>query len=272
VLHFKFEPAILKPMLLALGASLASIFAYVATPLQEVVNSAIWEEKAAIELISQTYNPKQGDVVPVDVFIQPTSPVQLSEGMLEIQYTKENLAPGFETVAMLATTTPKLSAAKRIFERPLEFIAVAPGNAQVFATLRTKGGTFTKALMIEVAPAKEQDFPTRRDFSGKWNIDLGSIHGQMELKDIARSLSGSYTLSDGNRGQIEGTRDGTTLRVTFYRGSAPSRYFIDAVFDPRPNADLELRGKAKLMLPTGDGNNPWNEDRQYDFYGVAKAR
>jgi hypothetical protein len=173
---------------------------------------------------------------------------------------------------MLATTTPKLSAAKRVFERSLEFIADAPGKAQVSATLRTKGGTFTQTLAIDVAPAKDQDFPTRRDFSGKWNIDLGSIHGQMELKDIARTLTGSYTLSDGSRGQIEGTRDGKTFRVTFYRGSAPSRYFIDAVFDPKPSADLELRGKAKLLLPTGDKNSPWKEDRQIDFYRVGKVR
>ncbi len=264
--------SILKPLLLALGASLASIFVYVATPLQEIVNSAIWDEKAAIELISQTHDPAQGDVITVDVFIQPTSPVQLSEGVLEIQYTRENLTPGSETAALLATTTPRLAGAKRLFERPLEFIADAPGRAQVSATLKTKGGVFSKALSIDVAPAKEQDFPTRRDFSGKWNIDLGSIHGQMELRDIARTLTGSYTLSDGSRGQIEGTRDGKTLRVTFYRGSAPSRFFIDAVFDPKPSADLELRGKAKLLLPTGDKNDPWKEDRQIDFYGVARAR
>jgi hypothetical protein len=80
----------LKPILLALGASLASIFAYVTTPLQEIVNSAIWDEKASIELISQTHDPKQGDVVTVDVFVQPLSPVQLSEGVLEVHYSKEN--------------------------------------------------------------------------------------------------------------------------------------------------------------------------------------
>jgi hypothetical protein len=159
-----------------------------------------------------------------------------------------------------------------MFGRTLEFIADAPGRAEVAATLKTKSGQFTKVLSLDVSPSADQIYPTRRSFSGAWNIDLGGIHGQMNLRDVARTLTGSYTLSDGGRGQVEGTRDGKTFRVTFYRGSAPSRFFIDATFDPNPDVDLELGGKAKLLLPTGDENNPWAENRQSDFYAVAKAR
>lgn len=264
--------ALLKPVLLVVATSCASVLAYVLTPMNELVNSAIWDEWAEIQVISQSQSPKQGDVITVDVFVQPKSPVPLSEGLLEIGYSAPTLRPGAETTPLLATTTKKISSSTRMFERTLEFIADTPGKAEITVKLKTKYGEFTKILSLDISPSTDQTYPTRRSFSGTWNIDLGGIHGQMDIRDAARTLTGSYTLSDASRGQVEGTRDGKTFRVTFYRGSAPSRFFIDATFDPNPGVDLELRGKAKLLLPTGDKNDPWKEDRQSDFYAVAKAR
>lgn len=264
--------AVLKPVLLTVVASVTSILAFVLTPLNEIVNSAIWDEKAEVLVISQNQNPKQGDVITVDIFVHPKSPVPLSEGLLEITYSTATLRPGVETAPLLTTTTKKIGSSTRILDRTLEFIADAPGKAEITAKLKTKTGEFVKVLSLDVTPSTSQPNPTQRNFSGAWNIDLGSIHGQMDIKDVARTLAGSYVLSDGGRGQVEGSRDGKTFRVTFYRGSSPSRFFIDASFDPNPNADLELRGKAKLLLPTGDKDNPWKEGRQSDFYAVAKAR
>ncbi len=209
--------AYLKPIVLALTTSVASIVAYVATPLQEMVNAAIWDEKASIELVSQNHDPKEGDVIAVDVFIQPLSPVSLSDGILEIQYSKGTLKPGGETSSRLTTTTSKLGSAKRMFEPSLEFIAEVSGDAYVTATLKTnRRATFTKTLSFKIQKIQAQDYPTRRNFSGLWNIDLGGISGRMELKDLARTLTGSYTLTDGSRGQVEGTRDGKT-RISILR-------------------------------------------------------
>jgi hypothetical protein len=205
--------------------------------------------------------------------VQPQGPLAISEGTLKIEYTAATLRAGADSVALLVTPTPKIAASKKVLDRTLEFIADAPGEAKVTATLTTKTKTeFSKALSVEVLPSVSQIYPTRRNFSGKWNIDLGSIHGHMELKDVARTLSGEYKLSDGNYGQIEGSRDGKTFRVTFYRGAAPSRFFIEATFDPNPSADLELKGNARLLIPNPDKNNPWKNDRTLDFYGVAQAR
>ena len=265
--------ALLKPAAVAVAASLTSIVAYVATPLNEYVNSFFWDEKAEILLISQNPNLKQGDVLNVDIIIQPQAPIAISEGTLEIKYTAATLRPGAESVALLATPTPRIAASKRVFDRTLEFIADAPGKAEVSATLTTKAGTvFSKILPVEILPSASQTYPTRRNFSGKWNIDLGSIHGHMEIKDVARTLSGEYKLSDGNYGQIEGSRDGKTFRVTFYRGAAPSRFFVEATFDPNPSEDFELKGNATLLIPSSDKNNPWKQIRKADFYGVAQAR
>ena len=264
----------LTPLLVAVATSIGSVLAYVFTPLKEVVNALVWEEKGEVLLVSQTLNPKQGDVITVDLFVQPRSPVPLSEGVLTISYPAGVLRPGAESVPQLTVTTKKIDASTKLTQRPLEFIADAAGKAHIRATLTTRSRTpFVGSLVVEVAPSTGQEFPTRRSFSGAWNIDLGSIHGVMELKDVARTLTGSYNMSDGSRGLVEGTRDGKTFRVTFYRGgSAPSRYFVDAGFEPNEQPDLELRGKAKLLIATGDRNAPWREDRQLEFYAVARGR
>ena len=60
--------ALVKPMLLAIVTSFASVLAYVVTPLNELINATIWDEKAEIEVISQIRSPKQGDVITVDIF------------------------------------------------------------------------------------------------------------------------------------------------------------------------------------------------------------
>ncbi len=266
--------AVLTPLLVAVATSIGSVLAYVFTPLKEVVNTIVWEEKGEVLLVSQTLNPKQGDVVTVDVFVQPRSPVPLSEGVLTISYPAGTLRPGAETLQQLTVTTRKIDASTKLTQRPLEFIADAAGKAEIRATLTTRSPTpFVGSLVVDIAPSTGQEFPTRRSFSGAWNIDLGSIHGTMELKDVARTLTGSYSMSDGSRGLAEGTRDGKTFRITFYRGgAAPSRYFIAAGFDPNEQVDLELRGKAKLLIATGDHNAPWREDRELEFYAVARGR
>lgn len=266
--------AVLMPLLVAVATSIGSVLAYVFTPLKEVVNAFVWEEKGEVLLVSQTLHPKQGDVVTVDVFVQPRSPVPLSEGVLTISYPTGALRPGSETVQQLTSTTKKIDASTKLTQRPLEFIADAAGKADIRATLTTRSGTpFVGSLLVDVAPSTGQESPTRRSFSGVWNIDLGGIHGSMELKDVARTLTGSYSMSDGSRGLVEGTRDGKIFRVTFYRGgSAPSRYFIDASFEPNEQPDLELRGKAKLLIATGDRTAPWREDRQLEFYALARGR
>ena len=259
-----------KPVAVGVAASLASIVAYVTTPLKEYVNDFFWDEKAELLLISQNSSIKQGDLLNIDIIVLPQAPIAISEGVLKIEYTQATLRPGAESEELLVTTTPKLTASKKVPGNTLEFIADAPGKAEVSAKLITKNGAvFKNSLSFEILPSSGQTYPTTRDFSGKWNIDLAGIHGQMELKDVSRTLNGEYKLSDGQRGQIEGARDGKTFRVTFYRGSSPSRYFIKASFEPNISADLELKGKAELLIPQSDNNDPWKITQEMEFYAVA---
>jgi hypothetical protein len=265
---------VVKFIVIGIVASIGSILVYLLTPFNELINTFIWKEKAEILLISQNSSLQQGEVLNLDVFIQQqSSPVATSEGTLIIDYSKDILRPGAESMSGLTFTTPKLSGSKKLTEKSLDFIADAVGKGEISAQLNTKNGSiFSAKIPVEVFPRNDQGFPTHRNFSGSWNIDLGRIHGTMVLKERARTLAGEYRLSDGRRGQVEGTRDGKTFRITFYMGTAPSRWFIEGTFDPNPQTDLEIQGKAWLMLPAPDQASQWKSVEDTGFHAVAAAR
>lgn len=261
----------LKPILIAIIASIAGIITYVATPLKEYVNTWIWEEKAQVMLYTQNLGLSQGEVLHVDVFIEPESPAPISEGVLKIEYSNATLRPGAETISQLTTATPRITAAKKVNERTLEFIADAPGKAEIVATLRNKGGTFQQRMLMDIGEKKDQLFPTWTDFTGKWNIVLGTTLGIMNLYDKARTINGDYKLRDGSYGQVEGIRDGETFTVTFYRGSVPSKFFIRGKFD-QSKSDKQILGTADLISINADANQPDATLRQMAFEAVAQTR
>lgn len=263
---------LLKPAALAAASSIAGVVAYVSTPLNEWVNSMVWTESAELLLISQLPELPQGQVLHLDVFLRALSPAPVTEGVLTLRYPAALLRPGPEAAAQLTMKTPRTGGTERLTPKPLEFIADAAGEGELTATLQTKNALFTQNLKIRVLPPQQQRYPTRKDFSGRWNIDLGGIHGFMEIKDSARSLTGEYHLGDGTGGQIEGTRDGKTFRANFYRGAAPSRLSVDGTFDPAPGTDLEVRGKATVLVPTGQEATPWRSTRVMEFNAIASAR
>ncbi len=265
---------VVKFIVIGIVASVGSILVYLLTPLNELVNTLIWTEKAEILLISQNSSLQQGEVLNLDVFIQQqSSPVDISEGTLTIDYSKDILRPGAVSMSGLTFTTPKISGSKKLTEKSLYFIADAVGRGEISARLITKNGNvFSAKIPVEVFPRNDQAFPTHRNFSGSWNIDLGRIHGTMVLKENARTLTGEYRLSDGRRGQVEGTRDGITFRVTFYIGTAPSRWFIEGTFDPNPQTDLEIQGKAWLLIPAPDQASQWKSVEETGFHAVAAIR
>jgi hypothetical protein len=262
----------LTPLIVALASSIAGVIAYISTPLNEFVNGLVWQESAELVLVSQAPEVPVGQVLRMDIFLRNKSPASISEGVLTLKYPVELLRPSPETAPLLTAKSPKTNGIERLTPTPLEFIVDSAGDGDIVAQLQTKSSVFTQTLRIKTLPSGSQQFPTRKSFSGRWNIDLGGIHGFMELKEVARTITGEYHLNDGNGGQIEGTRDGKTFRANFYRGSAPSRFSVDGTFDPNPASDLEIRGKAKILVPTGDKVSPWKEDKMFDFNAVANAR
>jgi hypothetical protein len=95
----------------------------------------------------------------------------------------------------------------------------------------------------------------------------------MTIKDIERTITGEYNLSNGDRGQIEGTRDGKTFRTTFFRGQKPSRWWITGTFDPNPAIDLEIDGDARLQVAAPEEELGWKPLKEPEqFHAVARKR
>jgi hypothetical protein len=55
-------------------------------------------------------------------------------------------------------------------------------------------------------------------------------------------------------------------------GTAPSRWFIEGTFDPNPQSDLEIQGKALLLMPAQDQASQWKSVEETSFHAVATAR
>lgn len=269
---FETVKPIAMPVFIAIATTVGSILAYVLTPARDVINAVFWEERAELYIVSSNRTAREGDVVALELFVQPESPVPISAGLLEVTFSPGTLRPGTETTPRLTTVTSRIDASTKLFSQPLEFIAVSRGIGRITASLKTKTRTFDQSMEVEILPSSKQVYPTRRSFTGTWNIDLGGIHGQMTLEDIARTVTGSYSLSDGNNGLIEGSRDGETFRVTLYRGVAPSRFFVEAKFDSSPLVDLQIIGRATLKVPTGNPDVPWKDENNAVFHAVAMAR
>lgn len=264
---------LLKPIGLVLFTAVSSLLAYILTPFNEVINSIIWEEKVEIISVSQNVNLEKSGLINLDIFIQPQSPAPISGGTIIVDYPKGLLRPNSQSKDRLVMVVPRLTSAYKITDESLVFVAEDIGVGEILVSFRTKlGGNFQSSLPFEITPAKDQRVPTVRDFSGTWNIDLGNIHGHMNIKDVGRTINGEYHLSDGNHGQIEGARDGKTFRVTFYRGSAPSRFFIEGLFDPERTSDLEIKGSAKLLVLDENEQTGWKESEAISFNAIARAR
>jgi hypothetical protein len=261
----------IRPALIIIATSIASVFAYVVTPLNGMVNALVWREAALLQLVSHSNELTEGEVMSLDVFLQVRSQVPVSEGTLRVTYPRHLLRPLPETSARLTMTTPKVEHALRLTGTALEFVTQGVGTGEVSVELMTNAGHFRGSLPVSVLPRKQHTHPTRHDFTGRWHIDVGGIAGSMEIVETARYIRGEYSLSDGQRGQIEGSRDGSTFRANFYRGSAPSRYALEATFGADPHTELELSGTAHLLIPTGDANSPWRREAAGGFNAVAKV-
>ena len=99
---------LLKPLLVALVSAVGGIIAYVATPLNEMVNAWIWKEQAEMLLVVQNPSLREGDAFALDIFLQPTSPAPISDGTLRISFTLGIFHPAPGTSLVLETSPFKV--------------------------------------------------------------------------------------------------------------------------------------------------------------------
>lgn len=236
------------------------------TPLKEVVYHKVWQERVKLIPVVSSERIREDDELSLKIIIFPESSVQLSEGVLTIEYPSEQLRM---ITGSNILSTPKLEAP---MEFPLgsqfAFVGLKPGKAEIKIDFKTKFGTYTAAKVVEIENVEQSERPSKNNFSGRWRIRLDITNGVMDLLDRGGEISGSYRLDDGLKGGIYGLRDGVTFKVTLTRGAAPLVWRVESTWNQQQQL-IYLQGTAHLLKPTESGWASFGRDSSFD--AVSKS-
>jgi hypothetical protein len=93
-----------------------------------------------------------------------------------------------------------------------------------------------------------RNMPTLNDFSGRWWLTIGSVSGEMTIKQTKdRQLTGTYVLENGISGDVRGRHDGYSFynlvfvndhNMRTFVESAPARLVGDCLVVDAVSADL----------------------------------
>ena len=265
------EPSLWREILRALALGTVPLALAIAgvwlTPLREIIANVIWSESASVVVAIPRFALQEGDEFEVQVLAQPTSPVAISPGVLEVKASNELVAPaaGDNRVEVPSIGNPAILNKAN----PARFIAIGSGTTRIEAVLQTRRGRYVASETIEIRPRKAAGTPSSRNYSGRWEIRLGPHSGQMEMYEQGATLNGRYSLDDATRGVLDGVRDGATFHATLYRGSSTTKWIV--VAETHTSVDyIEIKGNATLYRVDSDG---WRSGAGSEaFYAVARLR
>jgi hypothetical protein len=235
------------------------------SPLRTVIAQLIWTESASL-VMTLPRSVYEGDEFDVQILVYPTSPVEISAGILELEPTNElvNRLAGASHLDIPAIVNPSVLNKTS----PDRFVAVGPGISGVKARLRTRNGIYETSQSIEIRARESTGSPTRRNFTGRWAVTVGPYRGQMEITEQGATINGRYSLDDGTRGVVDGIRDGTAYHATYYRGNSPTKWVV--VGETRAADEyVEIKGNATLYTVDARG---WRASGDAQtFYAVARV-
>jgi len=258
----------LKSIVAALITAVIGAFGFWLSPLREVVAHKIYSERAAILLATDSARVLEGDTVHLRVIVTPQSAVHIDKGVLRISFDQRllHLRAGETTFA-----SPVIDGPIVLPERnPMEFLAISPGNAEIQVQLETKYGTYAAKSKVVIEELHVTDEATRENFTGSWHLRLGSSRGKMEIRQQrAVAITGSYYLDDGDKGVIDGGRDGDRFWGSFTRGSSVTKWVVEAGIVTNQGY-LELKGNAYLQRASENGWARVSPDSE--FYATVAVR
>ncbi len=223
------------------------------SPLKAVVMHRIYKESADLTARVSQRSPRVGDQIEVSVEIVPTSPIPVSEGVLQISWGNDGLTrKGGSSDSATAEIAAPVIVPKG--ER-LILQATAPGHFTITAALKTKYRVYTAQTEIDVSPINQ---PTIGNLSGTWNITLGSALGKMELIHRGTDVSGIYRLTNPEiRGTITGFIDGSQFNVVlFNQGETRKKWFATALCRQGERFVEITNGTAQRQILE---NNAWTD-------------
>jgi hypothetical protein len=243
------------------------------TPLKEVIYHYIWDEKAIVAINSESDRIRVQDELKVYISVLPNSPVGISEGFATIYISNDKL--GLLNNQSKIFATPKIQTPAVLSGgKPISFIGIAPGETQINVEIKTRYNKFRGEKIITVIDDEtdgagftkgQLSRPSTRNFSGEWNIRIGSNNGKMMVSDKLGNITGSYTLDNNIHGVISGVRDGGIFYASLYRQSPELKWEVSATTKVS-DGFLLIEGKATLQKI---GSGKWVSTDQTDTFIAA---
>src|SRR5437764_696106 len=130
----------LKSIVVAMVSGVIGAFGFWLTPLREVVAHKVYQENAAILLTTDSARVTEGGVIKLRITITPQSAIHVEKGVITVSYDKKLL----RLRAGQSTFSSPLIEAPTVLQdgNAIEFLATAPGTAEIGVELQTRYGTY----------------------------------------------------------------------------------------------------------------------------------
>jgi hypothetical protein len=208
---------------------LLGVLTFFVRPLGDPLLHLLFGEDAEIRVDSDRRELALGDRMSLTVGLRPRSLIGISPGELSIRVLGGELRPiGRSDPIPGDRATRPLRLPK---DTPFALEAVRVGKTQVVATYRTSYRTYAETIAVSVGPPSETGEPHYRNLTGRWVIDgFNGGRGELRLLQVdATTLGGRYRLErakETEEGAIDGTRDGSPIRMWFLRAASPTRWEV----------------------------------------------
>jgi hypothetical protein len=259
----------LKPIVLVGATATLGTVGFWLSPLRDIVGHLLWREKAAIFATTDSSRVLEGGTLRIQTAVIPQSQVPVDKGVLTFTADKRFLQ---HTGGQNAFPTPIIESPVVLPDgKGVELLALAPGVTDVEIQLQTKYGIYKTSVKIEIDAAVITGEATRANFTGSWILRIGSARGKMNIRQQGHTeLAGDYFLDNGDKGVIDGSRDGISFEASFTRGNSVTRWMVERATIETTPGYLELKGSAYLQRA---GTNGWTkEDPDRNFYATVALR
>jgi hypothetical protein len=259
----------LKPIIASLAIGVASTIGVLLSPVKDVIQHHLWKEKASLLLSISTDHVQEGSSVALKLIVTPLSPRPLDPGVVTITFDHSfwTLSSGTLPFNSPAISSPVILPDKG----SLELLAIKPGTTVVAVTLQTGYGSYRDEKRLDIDPVQVSANANRSNFTGAWALQIGNSHGKMEIRQSGNTdIAGSYYLDDGNKGVIDGWRDGISFGASFTRGGSVTKWIVEKASIAVTEGYVELKGSA--YLARAEGNNWVRMQADVPFYATIKEQ
>jgi hypothetical protein len=238
-----------------LGAAIA-LLGFWFSPLKDIGFHKLWHESPTIELRPGNNKVCEGDEFVVSVVVTPHN-IDVSPGTLFVDYSTDTLqlrSPG----NVISTTGVKEASVASV----LTFRALKHGPAMTHIWLKTKYGSYEATRSFIVSNLDIEARPSKLNFSGRWNLRIDQVYGELHVIDNEGAITGSYELESGDVGSIRGVRGPAAFQVSLSSTKKHQKYLVECIVNLQDEY-LELKGDAKA--------DSGSQTHQISFYASSKT-